>query len=338
MDDHDKETFTRMYKMLFTVRKFDEKLVELFRRGREVIPGFVHSGQGMEAIPVGVCLALRKDDTVLVTHRGYGHIIAKGVSLDRLLAEICGRSMGICKGKGGFHVADSSIGVLGMPGVMGGSFVLAAGAGLSAKLRGTDQVAVCFFGDGMSHQGNFHTGLNLASLWKLPVVFVCENNYVAASTPLYRKKVTDEYTHWGSIAAKSIADRASNYEMPNKIVDGSDVVAVYEAATEAVTRARSGMGPTLVECRTTKWRAHAEGYAMWGISEEELKQALANDPIKKLRTRLLETQTLRTDEMERIEKEVIAEIEAAEKFALQSPFPKPEEALEDLYVEGDAAN
>ena len=330
--DHDKETLTRMYRLLFTARKFDEKVIELFRRGKEVMPGFVHSGQGMEAIPVGACLALRNDDYVLITHRGYGHIIAKGVSLDRLLAEICGRSTGLCKGKGGFHPADASIGVLGMPGILGGGFVLAAGAGLSAKLKGREQVVVCFFGDGASHEGNFHTGLNLAALWKLPVVFVCENNYIASSTPLYQKKVLEGYVHWGSIAGKSIADRASAYGMPGQIVDGQDVVAVYETVKEAVARARTGMGPTLVECRALKYRPHAEGYGAWAISEEELQEALAKDPVKKLRTSLLETKVLRTDEIDDVEKEAIAEIEAAEKFALQSPFPMPEEALEDLYA------
>ena len=186
--DHDKETLARMYKLLFTARKFDEKVIELFRRGKEAIPGFVHSGIGMEAIPVGACVALRDDDWVLISHRGYGHIIAKGASLDRLLAEICGRSTGLCKGKGGYHPADISIGVLGNTSILGGSFVLAAGAGLSAKLRGTDQVVACFFGDGASHEGNFHTGLNLASVWKLPVVFVCENNYIAVFHTIVSKK------------------------------------------------------------------------------------------------------------------------------------------------------
>jgi TPP-dependent pyruvate/acetoin dehydrogenase alpha subunit len=321
-----------MYKTLVMARRFDEKTIDLMQRGKEVVPGFVHSGQGMEAIPVGACLAVRRDDYILPSHRGFAYHIAKGVPINRILAELCGRSTGVCKGKGGFHVGDIGVGDLGMGAVLGGCFVLAAGAGLSAKLRGTDQVAVCFFGDGSAQLGNFHTGLNLAGVWKLPVVYICENNHFAVSTPLHAKQVTDGYLHWGSTAGESIAQRGPVYGMPGKTVDGYDVIAVYEATREAVERARSGKGPTLLDCLAMRWHPHAEGVPNWGVSQEELQQAISNDPVRKLRTSMLETKAFTKNELDKIEEGVAAEIEAAEKFALQSPRPKPEDALEDIYA------
>ena len=313
----DDKTLRQMLRTMLICRKFDEKCVEFFQMGKQVLPGFVHTAIGMEAIAAGACAPLRKDDYVVVTHRGYNHLIARGASLNRLMAEICGRATGICKGRAGWLVEDLSVGALDMGGVLGFHYGLADGAGLTFKLRGTDQVVVCFFGDGVANRGTFHSGLNLAALWKLPIVFVCENNEYSVSLHISK-----------AIPVKNIADRAPGYGIPGLVVDGNDCVAVFEAVNEAVTRARQGNGPSLIECKSFLWRAHTEGFYPY----EGVEEWKAKDPIKRMKTRLLELGVMKEQEIAELESRANNEVEAAARFAMESPFPKPEEALEGLYA------
>ncbi|HHV06672.1 MAG TPA: thiamine pyrophosphate-dependent dehydrogenase E1 component subunit alpha [Firmicutes bacterium] len=308
---------------MFTIRRFEEKVNELFLGGE--IPGFVHLYIGEEAIATGVMANLRKTDYITSTHRGHGHTIAKGADLNRMMAEIFGKATGYCKGKGGsMHIADFTIGMLGANGVVGGGYNLAVGAGLAAKLRGQDQVSVCFFGDGASNRGTFHEGLNMAAAWKLPVIFVCENNQWASTTP-YRTTTSVE----------NIADRATGYGIPGVVVDGNNVFAVYEAAQAAVERARSGGGPTLLETKTYRIKGHFVGDPeMYRTREEVQQQFETNDPLNNFKQAVLNANSLTEKDLEEIETAVQAAIEEAVDFARESPFPKPEELFEDLYVEG----
>ncbi len=308
---------------MFTIRRFEEKVNELFLGGE--IPGFVHLYIGEEAIATGVMANLRKTDYITSTHRGHGHTIAKGADLNRMMAEIFGKATGYCKGKGGsMHIADFTIGMLGANGVVGGGYNLAVGAGLAAKLRGQDQVSVCFFGDGASNRGTFHEGLNMAAAWKLPVIFVCENNQWASTTP-YRTTTSVE----------NIADRATGYGIPGVVVDGNNVFAVYEAAQAAVEHARSGGGPTLLETKTYRIKGHFVGDPeMYRTREEVQQQFETNDPLNNFKQAVLNANSLTEKDLEEIETAVQAAIEEAVDFARESPFPKPEELFEDLYVEG----
>jgi pyruvate dehydrogenase E1 component alpha subunit len=309
------------YRMLL-IRRFEEKVNEKFLAGD--IPGFVHLYIGEEATAVGVCSALTKADYITSTHRGHGHTLAKGADVNRCMAELYGRKTGTCKGKGGsMHIADFSVGMLGANGVVGGGFNLAAGAALAVQLRGGQEVAVCFFGDGASNRGTFHEGLNLASVWNLPAIFVCENNQWASTTPLHESSsVTD------------ISVRAAGYAMPGVMVDGNDVFAVYEAAREAVKRAREGGGPTLLECKTYRIKGHFVGDPeMYRTREEVMKQMEENDPIKRFLEKVLANNWLEDAQLQEIEERVRGEIEAAVRFAEESPFPEPEEAFEDVYAE-----
>src|SRR5262249_8351678 len=235
------------YRTMRTIRSFEQTLNELSQAGR--VPGFLHLYAGEEAVAAGVSIGLGDNDYVASTHRGHGHAIAKGVDLNAMMAEIFGKSSGVCKGKGGsMHIADVEKGMLGANGIVGGGIPLACGAALTAKTLGTGGVAVCFFGDGAANQGTFHEGLNLAAIWNLPVIFVCENNGYAESTPVRYH-----------CAASDIANRASAYEIPGVVVDGLDVFAVYEAAQEAIGRARRGEGPSLLEAKTYRFYGHFQG-------------------------------------------------------------------------------
>jgi len=310
-----------LYKKMLLVRKFEYRVKELFALGK--IPGFVHLYAGEEAVAVGVCANLRRDDYVTSTHRGHGHCIAKGADVKRMMAELFGKETGYCKGKGGsMHIADFSAGMLGANGMVAAGLPLATGAGLSIKLRGTDQVAVCFFGDGAVDQGTFHESLNLASLWKLPIIFVCENNSYFESTHISRH-----------LSAQNVTDFASGYRIPGVTVDGNDVRAVYEAVHEAVGRARKGQGPTLVESITYRWEGHEEGEP-WTTyrTVEEVESWKRRCPIKRYADFLIEHKILSKEEIKTIEDEVDREIEEAVEFADKSPWPKPEEALEDVFV------
>jgi pyruvate dehydrogenase E1 component alpha subunit len=315
-----KEKLTDMYRAMVRIRLFEERVVKEFAAGH--IPGFVHVYSGEEAVAVGACANLTDDDYITSTHRGHGHVIAKGGKTDRMMAELYGKKTGYNKGKGGsMHIAEVDIGILGADAIVGGGIPVAGGAALSAKMRETDQVAVCFLGDGATNNARFHEGVNLASIWKLPVVYVIENNVYAETTPVsYAMNIPN------------IADRAVSYGIPGVTVDGNDVLAVYEAVAEAVARARKGGGPTLVECKTCRHHGHFEGDSMTYRSKAEVEECKKRDPIPRFRKSLAEMGMLTEEEADKIDQEIANEIDAAVKFAEESPLPAPEEALEDVYA------
>jgi pyruvate dehydrogenase E1 component alpha subunit len=316
----DKSQLLHMYEQMKTIREFEERAGKEFASGK--VPGFVHLYAGEEAVAVGVCAHLTDDDYITSHHRGHGHSIAKGVSLREMVAELLGRESGACRGKGGsMHIADVNKGMLGANGIVGGGFPLAAGAGLTAKYNGRGQVAVCFFGDGAANQGTFHEGLNLAGIWKLPVVFVAENNGYAESTPVTYH-----------MSCRDIADRAAGYNMPGVAVDGLDVFAVYEAAGEAIARARRGEGPSLVECKTYRYHGHFEGDTITYRTREEEESYHARDAIQSLRRAIVERGIASAEELDAIDKKVQDSIDLAWQFAESAPYPPPEEALTDVYV------
>jgi len=316
----EKEKLVEIYRKMLEIRHFEEKVYDLY--GQNLVPGTIHLYAGQEAVAAGVCANLRKDDYITSTHRGHGHCIAKGAKLERTMAEILGKKTGYCKGKGGsMHIADFSVGMLGATAVVGAGIPIAAGAGLSIKLRETDQVVACFFGEGASNQGTFHEGINMASIWALPVLFVCENNLYAMGTRQSRV-----------MAIENVADRAVAYGIPGRVVDGNDVLAVYEVAHKAVERARKGKGPTLIECKTYRHKGHSRFDPAAYRSKEEVEEWLTRDPISRFKTKLLEMNVLTEQRAKEIEESVIADVEKAVKFALESPYPEPEEALEDLYA------
>jgi pyruvate dehydrogenase E1 component alpha subunit len=316
----DNNKLIEMYHQMLTIRLFEEKVFELY--GQNLVPGTIHLYAGEEAVAVGVCANLRQDDYITSTHRGHGHCIAKGARLDKTMAEILGKKTGYCKGKGGsMHIADFSIGMLGATAVVGAGIPIAAGAGLSIKLRGTDQVVACFFGEGASNQGTFHEGINLAAVWHLPVVFVCENNLYAMGTRQSRVMLIE-----------NVADRASGYGIPGVAVDGNDPTAVYEAAEVAVERARRGEGPTLLECKTYRLKGHSRFDPATYRPKDEVNEWLKRDAIARFQTKLLENGVLDDAEIQGIVQKVKGNIEAATKFALESPFPEGTEALQDIYA------
>jgi len=316
----ERDRLLEMYRRMLQIRYFEEKVFELY--GQNLVPGTIHLYAGQEAVAVGVCANLRNDDYITSTHRGHGHCIAKGAELGRVMAEILGKKNGYCRGKGGsMHIADFSRGMLGATAVVGAGIPIAAGAGLSIKLRGTDQVVACFFGEGASNQGTFHEGINIAAVWNLPVVFVCENNLYAMGT---RQTMV--------MKTANVADRAAAYDIPGVIVDGNDVLAVYEKAHEAVVRARLGEGPTLIECKTYRHKGHSRFDPATYRPKDEVEEWLQKDPITRFKKKLYETEVLTVDEDERIRQEAITAVEDAVKFAMKSPYPEPEEALEDVYA------
>lgn len=311
-----------MLRRMLRIRCFDEAACEQQRQGR--IPGALHTSTGQEATVVGACMALRADDYLTGNHRSHGHPIAKGAALAPLFAELLGRRTGVCRGKGGsMHLADFSVGSLGESGIVGAGIPVATGAGLSAQVRGTEQVALCFFGDGASNQGTFHESLNMAAVWKLPVVYLCENNGYAATT-----------AYSDATSVSDVADRAGGYGIPGVVVDGQDAVAVHEVASAAVRRAREGLGPSLVEAKTYRYNEHAEGVGIPSIyrSEAEIEAWRLRDPIDLHRRRLVRDGVLTEARLDAIESEVRAELETAVEFALGSPFPDPAEAFEGLYA------
>ncbi|USH00063.1 thiamine pyrophosphate-dependent dehydrogenase E1 component subunit alpha [Thermococcus argininiproducens] len=315
-----KEKLLWIYEAMVKIREHEERVAELFAQGK--IPGFVHLYIGEEAVATGVMAHLRKDDFITSTHRGHGHFIAKGGNIKASMAELFGKATGICKGKGGsMHIADLDVGELGANGIVGGGIPHAVGAALGIKLNGLDNVAVAFFGDGASNQQNFHEAINLAAIWKLPVVFVCENNLYQISLPYSKQQVI-----------KSVAERAAAYGIPGVSVDGQDVFAVYEVAKEAIERARRGEGPTLIEAKTYRFRGHFEGDPEIYRSREEVKWWRENkDPIVIFERTVLEKGLLSKEELEKIKEKVRNEIEESIRFAEESPWPKPEEVLEDVF-------
>jgi pyruvate dehydrogenase E1 component alpha subunit len=310
-----------LYDRMRLIRAFEERVAKLFADGK--IPGFVHLYAGEEAVGVGVISHLTEKDFITSTHRGHGHCIAKGVPVNEMMAELFGKIDGCCRGKGGsMHVADVSRGMLGANGIVGGGPPLASGAALSAKLLKTGAIAVCFFGDGAAEQGTTHEGMNLAAIWKLPVVFVCENNQFAESTP---------WTY--HCAASNISDRAASYDMPGVLVQGDDVVAVYEAAGEAIARARRGEGPSLIEARTWRYFGHFEGdQVTYRTAEQSTDYRQQHDPIKLFAEQAVGRGLLKKEDLDRIEEDSEKQVDEAIAFAEKSPLPPVEETLTDVYV------
>ena len=319
--DISKEKLLWMYERMQLIRTFENRVKVEFGKGK--IPGFVHLYAGEEAIAVGICANLTDADYMTSTHRGHGHCVAKGVEPRGMMAELFGKATGTCKGKGGsMHIADMNKGMLGANGIVGGGPPLACGSGLTAKLNKTDQVTICFFGDGAAAQGTLHESLNLASIWKLPVIFVAENNGYAESTPAHYH-----------CSVENIADRASGYNMPGVTLDGNDIFAVYEAAHEAIARARTGQGPSLLECKTYRFNGHFEGDAQtYKIAAENEKYQKERDPLKLFRDNVLSRHLVSEAEFKAIDDRVAAQINEAVKFAEESPFPDVQETYTDVYV------
>ncbi|MFZ5591486.1 MAG: pyruvate dehydrogenase (acetyl-transferring) E1 component subunit alpha [Bacillota bacterium] len=316
-----KEQMLDMYRKMQLIREFEETVAKLFSQGQ--IPGFVHLYVGEEAVAVGVCSNLNDKDYIASTHRGHGHGIARGASVNKMMAEIFGKMDGYCKGKGGsMHIADVELGFLGANGIVGAGLPLAAGAAFANKYLNNNGVAVCFFGDGASNRATFHEALNLASIWKLPVIFVCENNMYGISMCQKRHQ---------NIA--DVADRAVAYGIPGVSVDGNDLMAVYEATAEAVKRARAGDGPTLIECKTYRYRGHFEGDACVYRCEEEVNEWKKKCPIQRFAARLTEMNIASREELEAIHREVKEQIEQAVEFARQSPYPDVSELTTDVYCD-----
>jgi pyruvate dehydrogenase E1 component alpha subunit len=309
-----------MYRKMVLIRKFEEKVRDLFAAGK--IPGFVHLYIGEEAIAVGVAAALRKDDYVTSTHRGHGHCIARGADVRRMMAELFGKREGYCKGKGGsMHMFDITLGILGANGIVAAGCPLAAGAGLTAKLRKTDQVVAGFFGDGATNHGTVHESMNLSAVWKLPVIWICENNLYAEATPI-----------WAAVNITDIAQMARSYNIPGKIVDGNDVLEVYEAARIAVERARKGEGPTIIECKTYRHRGHYEGDPVIYRTREQEQEWFKKDPIPRFESRLIKDGKATEAKLAEIRSQVTALIDEALAFAEKSSNPLPKEAFEDVFV------
>jgi len=303
------------------IRLFEEMVVTLLSRGE--IAGGCHVSIGQEAETVGACMALRLDDLITGTHRSHGHPIAKGAALGPLMAELLGKATGICKGKGGsMHLADFSVGCLGETAIVGSGIPVAVGAGLSAQQRRSGQVALAFFGDGAVNTGAFHEAINLASVWSLPVVFHCENNQYALTTSFRDATRID-----------SVADRAAAYGIPGVSVDGQDLLAVHGTVAEAVERARSGGGPTLVEARTYRFREHSElGFSLGYRTAEEIEVARQRDPLATFPAWLVADAGFTQDEIDVVWKEVEAEVADAVAFARRSPFPEASAVGEDLWA------
>jgi pyruvate dehydrogenase E1 component alpha subunit len=317
---YSKELLKAMYKTMTRIRYFEEAIEKHFLAGE--IPGFTHLYIGEEAIATGVCRNLTDRDFIESTHRGHGHCIAKGAELTRMMAEIFGKVTGYCKGKGGsMHIADFSVGMLGANGVVGGGYTLATGAALAAKLTKSDQVAAVFFGDGASNRGTFHEAANMAGAWKLPVIFVCENNEWASTTP------TGTTT-----AVTDIARRAAGYDMPGVTVDGNDVFAVYDAAGKMVADARKGAGPSLLECKTYRIKGHFVGDPEKYRTREEVQTRFAaSDPLKNFEARVTGEKWLSQKELSAIRAKSAQDVEEALEFAKKSPSPDPSELYTDLY-------
>ena len=321
----EKEQLKKLYANLVRARKMDEVVVKGLQEGK--VASFFHSGQGEEAVGVGGCTFLRKDDYLYPQHRGHGgaHFIAKGASPKDFIAEHYGKATGSCGGVAGFHFAEPELGILGYCGTIGSTFPMALGWGLAAKKRSKGQVCVAFFGDGGSNRGTLHEAMNLASVWKLPIVWVCHNNLYAQFMP-----VKDSYSR------EDIADLATGYNMPGVVVDGQDVIAVHEAVQAAVERARGGEGPSLIECKTYRFRAHSEGAdtVHYGPRpEEEIEAWKKRDPVVLFREKLMEQGILTEAELAKIDTEADAEMEEAEQFAMESPVPDKDILKNLLYAD-----
>jgi pyruvate dehydrogenase E1 component alpha subunit len=309
-----------LLRQMYTIRAFEEMAEQLYAMGK--IHGTMHLSIGMEASAVGAIAALRPDDLILSTHRGHGHCIAKGADLKRMMAEFMGKATGYCRGRGGsMHIADVAGGNLGANGVVGGGVATAMGVGLGLKMQKRDQIVLCFFGDGAANLGPFHESLNMAAIWGLPVVYVCENNQYAMSFSVKR-----------AFAIEHISDRAAAYGMPGVTVDGNDLAAVYEAVSQGVKRARGGGGPSLIENVTYRWRGHSKSDANRYRTQKEIEAWKQKCPIKRFRNLLIADGELGEEEADQIEREACAAIDAAVAFAEASPEPALETIEEGVYA------
>ena len=321
----DKELLMRMLRRMMLIRRFDEN-VKVMVQSAELV-GAAHCYIGEEAVAVGACAALRDEDYITGNHRSHGHPIAKGGDINKAMAELLGKSTGYCKGKGGsMHLADFSIGILGESGIVASALPVAVGAALGSKMQGNDRVVVSFFGDGASNQGACHEAMNLAAIWSLPVIFLCENNQYAVTTHFSE-----------SVAVENISDRAVAYNMPGLLVDGQDAIAMYEATREAVSRGRAGHGPTLLEARTYRYEDHSEGLGRIlreaYRSDEDVEIWRQRDPIAIHSDRLREQGIATQEEIDQLQQEVNTAIEEALEFARESPYPDPEDLFTDMYAD-----
>ena len=316
-----KETYREMYKRMNEARAFEQKVSWFFSRG--MVHGTTHLSMGEEASGVASCMALEEGDLITSTHRGHSQVIGKGTDLNKMMAELLGKATGYCKGKGGsMHIADVESGNLGANGVVGGGHSLSVGAALTQKMKKTGKIVLCFFGDGASNEGSFHESLNLASVWKLPVIFFCENNLYGMSVPIEKH-----------MNIKDIAVRAESYGIPGYVVDGNDSVTLYDKMLEICDYVRSGKGPVLVESKTYRWLGHSKSDANVYRTKEEIEDWKKKDPIERLKKYLIEKKYYSKKELEKIEEEAKEEIEKAVEFANNSPEPSIESALEDVYAD-----
>ncbi|MDD5987680.1 MAG: pyruvate dehydrogenase (acetyl-transferring) E1 component subunit alpha [Eubacteriales bacterium] len=320
---YEKKQLLDFYKTMLTIRRFEEQTFEFYKRG--LMAGLAHLYMGEEAVATGVCGALNEKDYIGSTHRGHGHLIARGADLDKMMAEILGKKTGYSNGKGGsMHIMAMDKGILGANGIVGGEIPIATGAAYSAKYRKTDQVSIAFLGDGASNEGTFHESVNMAAAWHLPCIYVIENNLYGISVDI--RDVTN---------TPDLSVRAKGYNIPGVTVDGMDVTAVYEAAKEAVARARAGEGPTIIEAKTYRWQGHHVGDpAVYRSrkSKTEKEDWMKKDPIKNLKAAMMEENLASADEFEKIEADVEADIAAAAKFAEESDYPAAEDAFNNIFA------
>jgi len=321
------ERLISIYKTMNRIRKFEEKALSLFESNK--LRGSVHLYIGQEAVAATVCSLLRDEDYITSTHRGHGHCIAKGAEPGKAMAELMGKATGYCKGRGGsMHIADLEKGNMGANAIVGGGIPIAVGGALAAQMKGTGQVAVAFFGDGASNQGTFHEGINLASVWKLPVIFICENNGFGISVPVRE-----------STSVKDIGVRGTAYNIPGYTVDGNDVFAVNEVVSKAIERAKAGEGPTLIECKTYRWMGHWTGDPQVYRTREEVEEWKKKCPIKRLRKYMLDNKLLTENEAVKIENEIQEQVDEAAIFALESPEPDTALVMDDVFFEtGEGVN
>ena len=317
----EKDRFIHILTKMLEIRFFEESIYDVYTQG--LMPGLAHLYIGQEAVAVGVCENLRREDYITSTHRGHGHLIAKGGDLNKMMAEVMGKVTGYCKGKGGsMHIADPEIGIMGANGIVGGSIPIATGLGLSSKLKKDGKVTICFFGEGASNQGAFHEGINMGSLWQLPIVYVCENNLYGIS--VHQRK---------SQNIKHVAIRATAYGIPGDIVDGNDVLAIYDVSRRAIARAREDRGPTLIECKTYRWGGHHVGDPGTAYRpKKEVRKWKEKCPVERFKEHIVKKGMLAQSEIKRIEEEVKNQVQKAVQFAKNSPYPEEEEALQDVLI------
>lgn len=319
----DKKTLKELFSRTLKIRLFEEKVWDLF--GENIVPGTLHLYLGQEAVAAGVTTALKKSDWIQSSHRGHGHVVAKGADMNAALAELLGKKTGSCKGKGGsMHISQLDVGVLGATGVVASGLPIAVGAALSCQMRKTDDVVVCFFGDGASNNGTFGESLNMSAIWKLPLVWIVENNFYAMGTPI---KMTCPST--------TVAQRAEGYCIPNKVVDGNNAVEVYEATIEAVKRAREGGGPTLIECQTYRMKGHSRFDPAKYRPQEEADYWLSEekDAVNVIQKIAIEQGAITEKDADKIRAKLQKDVDKAGEFAKNSDFPEPEEALDDVFAE-----